>query len=185
MYVGLAPQDSNAGSAQREREKGGDFSLPPVIVLQTQRPFDSFVWTHTFMSNCCISFLVYPTRRTRIKQDRQRIWHRHSSETTLNSSAQGQRLPFACRAAGSGLWPSKRHSLSMEINTAVIITEVNVRFNINEEEPWKYTLHHNKPRGHAFSLKNAILFFKQNKKTRKYEIKPIWQKKLDLFMKCK
>lgn len=92
------------GSAQTEREKGEDLSPPPVIFPQTQRAFDSFVWTHTFMSNCCFSFLVYPTRRTCIMQDRQRIWHRYSSKTTLNSPAQGQRFPLhaeqQARAAG-------------------------------------------------------------------------------------
>lgn len=78
----------------REKERRGKISPPPDIFPQTQRAFDSFVWTHTLMSNCCFSFLACPTRRTCIMQDRQRIWHRYSSETTLNSSAQGQRFPL-------------------------------------------------------------------------------------------
>lgn len=79
---------------RRQKERRGKISPPPVIFPQTQRAFDSFVWTHTFMSNCCFSFLVYPTRRTCIMQDRQRIWHRYSSKTTLNSRSQGQLFPL-------------------------------------------------------------------------------------------
>lgn len=113
VCLGLAPQDSNAGSAQREREKGEDLFPPPVIFPQTQRPFDSFVWTHTFMSNCCFSFLVYPTRRTCIMQDRLRIWHRYSSETTLNNCA-GPAFPIACRGQQArACGPNQRHSLCL------------------------------------------------------------------------
>lgn len=136
VCLGLTPQDSNAGSAQREREKRGRISPPPVILPQTQRAFDSFVWTHTFMSNCCFSFLVYPTRRACIMQDRQRIWHRYFSETTLNGPAQGRRSPSHAEQRGLGLAAQQASfSSSVEINTAIIITEVHVRFSISEEEP--------------------------------------------------
>lgn len=95
------------GQSTEKGRKGEGCVCPPpprVIFPQTQHAFYSFVWTHTFTSNCCFSFLVCPTRRTCIMQDKQRIWRGYYSETTLNSCAPGQRFLLH---AGSGCGPGE------------------------------------------------------------------------------
>lgn len=106
LCVSASHRRTQTRGQSTEKGRKGEGCVPPprVIFPQTQHAFYSFVWTHTFTSNCCFSFLVCPTRRTCIMQDKQRIWRGYYSETTLNSCAPGQRFLLH---AGSGCGPGE------------------------------------------------------------------------------
>ena len=104
----------------RETEKGQHLpppTPPPVILQQTERPFDSFVWTHTFMSTCCFSSSFFFRGSDVPHKAHMHHWGHMAPVRFRNHTKEpraGPQFPIACRAPGAALWRIKHGSVSAE-----------------------------------------------------------------------